>query len=120
MAVSTRVARARRRVRVRRHLRGTDGRPRLSVYRSGRHMYAQVITDAQGRTLLAVSTLSKDVRADGTKATTAEAAKQVGLAVAKRCLEQGIRQVVFDRNGFLYHGRVRALADGAREGGLEL
>jgi large subunit ribosomal protein L18 len=82
-------------------------------------MYAQVITDAQGCTLLAVSTLNKDVCGDGTKATTVAAAKQVGLVVAKRCLEQGIRRVVFDRNGFLYHGRVRALADGAREGGLE-
>lgn len=119
MAVSTRVARGRRRVRVRRQLRGSDVRPRLSVFRSGRHMYAQVITDAQGRTLLAVSTLSKGVCGAGTKATTIEAAKQVGLVVAKRCLEQGIQRVVFDRNGFLYHGRVRALADGAREGGLE-
>jgi len=120
MAVLTREARARRRVRVRRRLRGTDARPRLSVFRSGRHMYAQVITDEHGRTLLAVSTLTKDVRGDGEKTTTIEAAKRVGLVVAKRCLEQGIQRVVFDRNGFLYHGRVRALADGAREGGLEL
>jgi len=119
MAVSTRVARARRRARVRRRLRGSDARPRLSVFRSGRHMYAQVITDAQGRTLLAVSTLSKDARLESGNPATVEAAKQIGLLVAKRCLEQGIRSVVFDRNGFLYHGRVRALADGAREGGLE-
>jgi large subunit ribosomal protein L18 len=112
------VARARRRGRVRRRVRGTDVRPRLSVFRSGRHIYAQVITDQQGHTLLAVSTLTPALRAQG-KTATVGAAKQVGVLVAQRCLEHGITRVVFDRNGFLYHGRVRAVAEGAREGGLE-
>jgi large subunit ribosomal protein L18 len=88
------------------------------VFRSGRHIYAQVITDQQGRTLLAVSTLTPALRQQG-KTATVDAAKQVGTLVAQRCLEHGIKQVVFDRNGFLYHGRVRAVAEGAREGGLE-
>jgi large subunit ribosomal protein L18 len=81
-------------------------------------MYAQVITDQQGRTLLAVSTLTPELRQGG-KTATIDAAKQVGVLMARRCLERGIKQVVFDRNGFLYHGRIRAVADGAREGGLE-
>jgi large subunit ribosomal protein L18 len=112
------VARARRQARVRRRVRGTDQRPRLSVFRSGRHIYAQVITDQQGHTLLAVSTLIPALRTQG-KTATVDAAKQVGALVAQRCLERGITRVVFDRNGFLYHGRVRAVAEGAREGGLE-
>ena len=115
---SSNVARIRRQSRVRRRVRGTDIRPRLSVFRSGRHIYAQVITDQQGRTLLAVSTLTPALRQQG-KTATVDAAKQVGTLVAQRCLEHGIKQVVFDRNGFLYHGRVRAVAEGAREGGLE-
>jgi len=115
---SSNVARIRRQSRVRRRVRGTDTRPRLSVFRSGRHIYAQVITDQQGRTLLAVSTLTPALRQQG-KTATVDAAKQVGTLVAQRCLEHGIKQVVFDRNGFLYHGRVRAVAEGAREGGLE-
>jgi large subunit ribosomal protein L18 len=115
---SSQVARLRRQVRVRRRVRGTDTRPRLSVFRSGRHVYAQVITDQQGRTLLAVSTVMPELRQQG-KTATVGAAKQVGALVARRCLEHGIKQVVFDRNGFLYHGRVRAVAEGAREGGLE-
>ena len=115
---SSHVARVRRQTRVRRRVRGTDTRPRLSVFRSGRHIYAQVITDQQGHTLLAVSTLMPALRQQG-KTATVDAAKQVGVLVAQRCLEHGIKQVVFDRNGFLYHGRVRAVADGAREGGLE-
>jgi large subunit ribosomal protein L18 len=81
-------------------------------------MYAQVITDDQGRTLLSVSTLGPELREQG-KTATVGAAKQVGALVAQRCLERGIKRVVFDRNGFLYHGRVRAVAEGAREGGLE-
>jgi len=114
---SSRIA---RRVRVRRRVRGTDERPRLSVFRSGKHMYAQVITDtAGGKTLLAVSTLSSDVRGELEKTANVEAAKRIGLAVARRCKEKGINRVVFDRNGFIYHGRVRAVAEGAREGGLE-
>ena len=114
----THVARIRRQERVRRRVRGSDARPRLSVFRSGRHIYAQVITDQRGHTLLAVSTLTPAVRQAG-KTATVGAAKQVGILVAQQCLEQGIKQVVFDRNGFLYHGRVRAVAEGAREGGLQ-
>ena len=115
---STHVARIRRQERVRRRVRGSDARPRLSVFRSGRHIYAQVITDQRGHTLLAVSTLTPALRQQG-KTATVGAAKQVGALVAQRCLEHGIKQVVFDRNGFLYHGRIRAVAEGAREGGLE-
>jgi large subunit ribosomal protein L18 len=114
---SSNVARVRRQARVRRRVRGTDTRPRLSVFRSGRHIYAQIITDDRGHTLLSVSTLAPALRQG--KTATVDAAKQVGVLVAQRCLEQGIKQVVFDRNGFLYHGRVRAVAEGAREGGLE-
>ena len=119
MATTSRIARIRRRTRIRRRVQGTTVRPRLSVYRSGRHMYAQVIIDGDGRTVLATSTLAKELRTDVQKPGTVDAAKQVGLNVAKHCLEHGIREVVFDRNGFLYHGRVRAVADGAREGGLK-
>ena len=118
MMESSRLARARRQERVRRRVRGTDERPRLCVFRSGRHIYAQVITDQRGTTLLAVSTLQAELRQQG-KTGTVDAAKQVGKLVAERCLAQGIQRVVFDRNGFLYHGRVQAVADAAREGGLE-
>jgi len=108
----------RRRRRVRTALRARGGlRPRLSIHRSGRHIYAQVIDDEQGRTLAAASTLDKDVR-DQTGAT-AEAAASVGKRVAERAVAAGVTQVVFDRGGFLFHGRVKALADAAREGGLE-
>jgi len=108
----------RRRRRVRTALRSKGGlRPRLSVHRSGRHIYAQVIDDEAGRTVAAASTLDKDVR--GTTGATAEAAASVGKRVAERAKAAGVTQVVFDRGGFLFHGRVKALADAAREGGLE-
>ena len=108
----------RRRRRVRTALRAKGGmRPRLSVHRSGRHIYAQVIDDEAGRTVAAASTLDKDVR--GTTGATADAAAQVGKRVAERAKAAGVTQVVFDRGGFLFHGRVKALADAAREGGLE-
>ncbi len=113
------VARGRRRARVRRRVRGTEGRPRLSVFRSDRHIYAQVVEDVSGKTLLAVSTLTPELRAQLKKTADVSAAKQVGLFTARRCLEKGIDKVVIDRNGFLYHGRVRAVAEGAREGGLK-
>ena len=107
-----------RRQRVRTALRArAGGRPRLSIHRSGRHIYAQVIDDAQGRTVASASTLDKDVR--GTTGATADAAKAVGLRVAERAKAAGVTAVVFDRGGFLFHGRVKALADAAREGGLE-
>jgi large subunit ribosomal protein L18 len=108
----------RRRQRVRTSLRKRGGsRPRLSVHRSGRHIYAQVIDDAQGRTLASASTLDKDVRANG--GATVESAQDVGRRVAERAKAAGVTQVIFDRGGFLFHGRVKALADAAREGGLE-
>ena len=115
----TRIARARRQERVRRAVRGTEERPRLSVFRSGKHMYAQIITDGTARTLLAVSTLTPELRTTVGKTATVGAAKEVGKLVARRCQEKGITRVVFDRNGFLYHGRVKAVAEGAREGGLQ-
>ncbi|MGH7796031.1 MAG: 50S ribosomal protein L18 [Candidatus Binatia bacterium] len=111
-------ARLRRRARVRKKIVGTDDRPRVCVFRSSKHIYAQVISDDQGKTLVAVSTLS-DQLGDADKTSKGVAlAKVVGLALAKLCKEKNITDVVFDRNGFLYHGRVKAVADGAREGGL--
>ncbi len=108
----------RRRRRVRTALRAKGGmRPRLSIHRSGRHIYAQVIDDEVGRTLASASTLDKDLQ--GKTGATAEAAATVGKVVAERAKAAGITKVVFDRGGFLFHGRVKALADAAREGGLE-
>ena len=107
-----------RRRRNRTALRAKGGtRPRLSVHRSGRHIYAQVIDDAAGRTVAAASTLDKDVR--GQTGATADAAAAVGKRLAERASAAGVTRVVFDRGGFLFHGRVKALADAAREGGLE-
>jgi len=103
------LARESRRARVRRRVRGTEERPRLSVFRSGKHIYVQVITDAAAKTLLAVSTLTPELRGQVAKTATVDAAKEVGKLVARRCQEKGITRVVFDRNGFLYHGRVRAV-----------
>lgn len=109
-----------RQKRVRKRVRGTDQRPRLTVFRSARHIYAQVISDESGRTIVAASTLSPELREKlGGKAGNKEAAREVGQLVARRAREAGISAVVFDRNGFLYHGRVRTLAEAAREGGLE-
>jgi large subunit ribosomal protein L18 len=109
---------AKRRQRVRTSLRARGGqRPRLSIHRSGRHIYAQVIDDEAGRTLAAASTLDKDVR--GATGATTDAAASVGKRVADRAAAAGVKAVVFDRGGFLFHGRVKALADAAREGGLE-
>jgi large subunit ribosomal protein L18 len=108
-----------RRRRVRRQVQGSNGRPRLSVYRSLNHIYAQVISDESGHTLAAVSTLSPELREALKSRRNKEAAKAIGKAIAERCLSIGINQVVFDRNGFLYHGRLRALAEAARESGLK-
>lgn len=108
-----------RRCRVRGRVKGSEGRPRLSIYRSLNHIYAQVISDVSGHTLVAVSTLSPELRDTLTSRRNRAAAKAVGKAVADRCLSRGINQVVFDRNGFLYHGRLKALADAAREAGLK-
>ena len=106
----------RRRNRTALRVRG-GGRPRLSVHRSGKHIYAQVIDDAEGKTLAAASTIDKDVK--GATGATVAAAQEVGKRVAEAAKKAGITQVVFDRGGFLYHGRVKALADAARESGLE-
>lgn len=108
----------RRRRRVRTALKArAGGKLRLSVHRSGRHIYAQVIDDAAGRTVAAASTLDKDLK--GKTGATAEAAAEVGKRVAAAATKAGVTKVVFDRGGFLFHGRVKALADAAREGGLE-
>jgi len=111
------VNRKRRQARVRNRVRGTASRPRLCVFRSAKHIYAQVISDEGGTTLASASTMAADLRGAGGKKL--EAAKKVGEIIAKRCLEQSISQVVLDRNGFLYHGRVKALADAARAAGLK-
>jgi large subunit ribosomal protein L18 len=103
---------------VRRKVRGSAQRPRLSVYRSLHHIYAQVISDESGQTVVASSTLVAEVKSAVKSARSIDAAKAVGKNIATRCLEKGINDVIFDRNGFLYHGRIKALADGAREGGL--
>lgn len=112
--------RARIKQRIRRKVVGTTGRPRLTVYRSLKHIYAQIVDDSAGRTLVAVSTLSKDLR-DSVKAakSSVEASKLVGVSLAQKALERNIERVVFDRNGYRYHGNVKALADGARQGGLK-
>ena len=108
----------RRRQRVRTSLRArASGKPRLSVHRSGKHIYAQVIDDAAGKTLAAASTLDKDLK--GKTGATKDGAATVGKTLAERAKAAGVSRVVFDRGGFLFHGRVKALADAAREGGLE-
>ena len=108
----------RRRRRVRSALRArSSGKPRLSVHRSGRHIYAQVIDDSAGKTIAAASTLDKDIK--GKTGATKDGSAAVGKALAERAKKAGVSQVVFDRGGFLFHGRVKALADAAREGGLE-
>ena len=112
----TKGQRAKRHTRVRGKISGTADRPRLSVFRSENHIYAQVIDDVAGSTLCSASTVEKGFEGNGSNC---EAAKKVGGTVAKRALEKGIENVVFDRGGNIYHGRVKALAEGAREGGLK-
>jgi len=114
------VGRARRHYRVRKKVSGTAGRPRLAVFRSNRHITAQVIDDTTGRTLAAASSVEKDLRASLGHTGNAEAATAVGRLVAERAKSAGITRVTFDRGGFLYHGRVAAVADAARQAGLEL
>jgi large subunit ribosomal protein L18 len=111
-------ARLRRHVRVRRHLRGTRERPRLAVFRSNQHIYCQIIDDQVGKTLAAASDLESDLRSMKSEGKIAPA-EAVGTRVAERATAAGIRRVVFDRGGYRYHGRVRALADAARKGGLD-
>ena len=113
---NTAAQRVKRHNRVRGKISGTAERPRLCVFRSENHIYAQVIDDVAGNPLVAASSVEKDFEGNGGNV---EAAKKVGLKVAERCLEKGIDTVVFDRGGYIYHGRVQALADAAREGGLK-
>lgn len=115
----TELARKRRKLRFMNKIRGTPERPRLCVYRSNKHIYAQIVDDQETRTLAAVSTLSKELASLADNPATKEAARKVGELIAKKAQERNILKVVFDRNGFLYHGRVRAVADAAREAGLE-
>src|SRR5512139_2402358 len=112
-------ARQNRKARIRRRIFGTEHRPRLSVFRSAKHIYAQLVVDSTGATILAASTLSPELRGDIAGLKKSDAAKKVGELLGKKAAEKNIRKVVFDRNGFLYHGRIKALADGARESGLE-
>ena len=111
--------RVRRHERVRKKISGTPERPRLNVFRSLNHIYAQVIDDAGGTTLAAASTLDGALKAELSYGGNKQAAKAVGLLIAKRALDKGIKTVVFDRGGYIYHGRVKDLAEAAREGGLE-
>lgn len=111
--------RIKRHFRVRNTVSGTAERPRLNVFRSSSNIYAQIIDDAAGVTLVSASTLDAEVKAKISNGGNKEAAKEVGIAVAKKAIEKGIKQVVFDRGGYIYHGRVAELAAGAREGGLD-
>ncbi|MEW5921221.1 MAG: 50S ribosomal protein L18 [Bacillota bacterium] len=112
-------ARKRRHLRVRKKVRGTAERPRLNVFRSLRHIYAQLIDDDSGRTIVSASTMDLEMRGQLTVTGNKDAARQVGDLLGKRALEKGIEQAVFDRGGYLYHGRVQALAEGARSRGLK-
>ena len=105
--------------RMRNHISGTAERPRLAVFRSNNHMYAQIIDDTVGNTLVAASTLEKDVKAELEKTNNVDAAAYLGTVIAKRAIEKGIKAVVFDRGGFIYQGKIAALAEAAREAGLE-
>jgi large subunit ribosomal protein L18 len=110
----------RRKARVRRAIKkAANGRPRLSVFRSSKQIYAQVIDDVRGHTVASASTLEVDLKGKLKTGATVDAAKEVGKLVAERAVQSGVKQVIFDRSGYLYHGRVKALADAAREGGLD-
>ena len=112
---NTKAARIKRHVRIRAKVSGTPDRPRLNVFRSEKHIYAQIIDDIAGKTLCAASSVEKDFEGSGSNK---EGARKVGLMIAERAKAKGIEEVVFDRGGFIYHGRVAELAEGAREGGL--
>ena len=105
--------------RLRFHIAGTAEKPRLAVFRSNNHMYAQVIDDSKGITIAAASTVEKDIKAKLEKTNNIDAASMIGTVIAERALEKGVKTVVYDRGGFLYHGKIKALADAAREAGLE-
>lgn len=111
--------RAKKHMRIRNRFSGTAERPRLAVFRSNKHMYAQIIDDTVGHTLVAASTLEKEVKGELEQTDNVEAAAYLGTVIAKRAIEKGIKEVVFDRGGFIYQGKVAALAEAAREAGLE-
>ena len=113
------VARLKRKKRIRKNIFGNQERPRLSVFRTAKHIYAQIIDDTKGITLAAASTLDKEYKETPVEGKKQDVAKSVGNLIGKRAMDKGIKKVVFDRNGFLFHGRVKALSDGAREAGLE-
>ena len=117
--VAKRKSAAARKSRVRRIVNGTAERPRLTVYKSTKHVYAQIVDDSTGRTLVSASTMGRDLRDDLKKTANVEAARAVGLVLGKKALARDITKVVFDRNGYPYHGKVKALADAAREAGLQ-
>lgn len=119
MKASSEVKRKKRHIRVRKKVSGTTERPRLCVYRSLNNIYAQVIDDTTGKTIVASSSVEKDEKNDKGHKGNVATARSIGMSVGKKALEKGIKQVVFDRGGYLYHGRVKALAEGAREAGLE-
>ena len=117
--VSRAKVRAKKHRRLRNHLSGTATTPRLAVFRSNNHMYAQTIDDTIGKTLVAASTTQKEVKAELEKTNNVDAAAYLGTVIGKKAVEAGIKEVVFDRGGFIYHGKIQALADAAREAGLE-
>ena len=116
---SRQLVRAKKHMKIRNRFSGTPERPRLAVFRSNNHMYAQIIDDTVGNTLVSASTLEKEIKAELEKTNNVDAAAYLGTVIAKRAIEKGIKEVVFDRGGFIYQGKVAALADAAREAGLE-
>ena len=116
---SRQLVRAKKHMKIRNRFSGTAERPRLAVFRSNNHMYAQIIDDTVGNTLVSASTLEKEIKAELEKSNNVDAAAYLGTVIAKRAIEKGIKEVVFDRGGFIYQGKVAALADAAREAGLE-
>ena len=116
---SRQLVRAKKHMKIRNRFSGTAERPRLAVFRSNNHMYAQIIDDTVGNTLVSASTLEKEIKAELEKTNNVDAAAYLGTVIAKRAIEKGIKEVVFDRGGFIYQGKVAALADAAREAGLE-
>ena len=117
--VSRLLLREKKHMKIRNRFSGTAERPRLAVFRSNNHMYAQIIDDTVGNTLVSASTLEKEIKAELEKTNNVDAAAYLGTVIAKRAIEKGIKEVVFDRGGFIYQGKVAALADAAREAGLE-
>lgn len=113
------VSRLKRKKRIRKNIFGTQDRPRMSVFRSSKHIYAQIVDDTLGTTLVSASTLDREFKGSKVVGKKAEIAKSVGSLIGKRALDKGITQVVLDRNGFLYHGRIKELSNGAREAGLK-